>query len=106
MDRTSFRRVFPPSKLFVNLFFIKVIKGDLEREAELPISYLMDRYTVNKAKSQIGFIDVIIQPHFEVVKNFLPELNKFLKNLEINRKEWEERLEQYNEELNTLNKSK
>ena len=30
----------------------------------------MDRFTVNKAKSQIGFIDVIVQPHFEVVKNF------------------------------------
>ena len=77
----------------------------MERDLGLPISYLMDRYTVNKAKSQIGFIDVIVQPHFEVVKNFLPELQKYLKNLEINKKEWESRIEQYNEELGKLNKS-
>lgn len=76
----------------------------MERDSGFPISYLMDRYTVNKAKSQIGFIDVIAQPYFEVVKNFLPELQKYLKNFETNKKEWELRIEKYNEELKESNK--
>lgn len=79
-------------------------QGDKERDQNMQISYLMDRYSVNKAKSQIGFIDVIVQPHFEVVKNFLPELSKYLKTLEINRKEWEEKVEKYVEELETSKK--
>ena len=66
----------------------------------------MDRFTVNKAKSQIGFIDVIVQPHFEVMKNFLPELQKHLKNLEINKKEWGTQIEKYTEELSNMHKSK
>jgi len=66
----------------------------------------MDRFTVNKAKSQIGFIDVIVQPHFEVVGNFLPELQKYLKNLEENKKEWEGKVEIYQEELSKITKSK
>lgn len=66
----------------------------------------MDRFTVNKAKSQIGFIDVIVQPHFEVVKNFLPELQKYVKNLESNKKEWESKIDFYQEELSNIAKSK
>ena len=66
----------------------------------------MDRFTVNKAKSQIGFIDVIVQPHFEVVKNFLPELQKYVKNLESNKKEWESKIDFYQEEMSNIAKSK
>ena len=39
-------------------------QGDLERAQSLPISYLMDRNTVNIARSQIGFIDVLIIPAY------------------------------------------
>ena len=42
-------------------------QGDREREKKQPISYLMDRRTVNIAKSQIGFLDVIIAPAFTTV---------------------------------------
>ena len=59
----------------------------------------MDRYSVNKAKSQIGFIDVIVQPHFEVIKNFIPEIQKYLKNLTANKTKWEEKIDFYAEEL-------
>jgi hypothetical protein len=59
----------------------------------------MDRYSVNKAKSQIGFIDVIVQPHFEVIKNFIPEIQKYLRNLNVNKAKWEEKIEFYAEEL-------
>ena len=59
----------------------------------------MDRFSVNKAKSQIGFIDVIVQPHFEVIKNFIPEIQKYLKNLIVNKSKWEEKVDFYAEEL-------
>lgn len=59
----------------------------------------MDRFSVNKAKSQIGFIDVIVQPHYEVIKNFIPEVQKYLKNLSANKSKWEEKVDFYAEEL-------
>ena len=47
--------------LFIEFFH----QGDLERERNIPISYLMDRCIVNIAKSQIGFLDVIVGPGFQ-----------------------------------------
>jgi hypothetical protein len=41
-------------------------QGDRERERKVAISYLMDRKTVNIAKSQIGFLDVIISPSYKI----------------------------------------
>jgi len=40
----------------------------------MPISYLMDRTTVNIAKSQVGFIDVIVYPAYEILYQVLPLL--------------------------------
>ncbi len=48
--------------LFFGEFFVQ---GDNERNRGSPISYLMDRATVNVAKSQIGFLDVIITPSYQ-----------------------------------------
>jgi len=59
----------------------------------------MDRYTVNSAKSQIGFIDVIAAPTFEVVKNFVPIFNDYFANLENNKNIWKNKIEFYEEEL-------
>jgi hypothetical protein len=70
---------------------------------DLPISYLMDRYTVNTAKAQIGFIDVIVKPLYEVVKCFLPELEKCLINLDKNKEIWQNRVPFYEEKLAALN---
>ena len=42
-------------------------QGDKEKILGLPISYLMDRYTVNIAKGQISFTDVIVKPLFETL---------------------------------------
>lgn len=50
---------------WIDLLFIEFFhQGDLERSRGTPISYLMDRLSVNIAKSQIGFLDVIIAPSF------------------------------------------
>jgi hypothetical protein len=59
----------------------------------------MDRYTVNTAKSQIGFIDVIAGPTFEVVKNFVPIFNEYFCNLENNKNLWKTKIEFYEDEL-------
>ncbi len=75
------------------------LQGDQERKLNIPISYLMDRYTVNMAKSQVGFIDVIAQPCFEVIKTFLPDLQLFIGNLEENKTKWKGKIEEYDELL-------
>ena len=69
---------------------------------ELPITYLMDRYTVNTSKSQMGFIDVIVQPTFEVLKSFLPMLSEFIVNLEKNKDILKDKVEFYNESLSKM----
>lgn len=59
----------------------------------------MDRYTVNTAKSQIGFMDVIVQPTFEVLKSFLPLLAECISNLDKNKSILNEKIEFFNEKL-------
>lgn len=59
----------------------------------------MDRYTVNTAKSQIGFIDVIVKPLYEVIKCFLPDLEKYIVNLDTNKKLWTEKFDEYDQKL-------
>ena len=62
----------------------------------------MDRYTVNTAKSQIGFIDVIVLPTYEVIKAFLPQMQIYIGNLERNKNRWKEKIEEYDEKLSIL----
>ena len=62
----------------------------------------MDRYTVNTAKSQIGFIDVIAAPTFEVVKNFVPIFGEYFGNLENNKNIWKSKIDFFEEELSTI----
>lgn len=62
----------------------------------------MDKYSVNLAKSQIGFIDVICKPIFEVLARFLPELDKYLNNCDSNKKEWGKLIENYDQLLNEV----
>lgn len=66
----------------------------------------MDRYTVNMAKSQIGFIDIIVLPIYEVIKAFLPNMQKYIGNLETNKSLWKEKIEEYEEKLSKNYKKK
>ncbi|EGR34747.1 hypothetical protein IMG5_002800 [Ichthyophthirius multifiliis] len=50
-------------------------QGDQEKELNLPVSYLCDRYTTNTAKCQIGFIDFVVFPLYSSIKLFLPKLD-------------------------------
>lgn len=59
----------------------------------------MDKFSVNTAKSQIGFIDVVVFPTFDVLKNFIPGLKKFIINLDVNKSKWKDLIDEYEEEL-------
>jgi hypothetical protein len=56
---------------------------------------MFDRDTTNIAKTQIGFLDFIIKPTFELVVQVLPHLSFTLNNIENNKKNWTERFDEY-----------
>ena len=80
--------------LFVEFFH----QGDLERDRGAPISYLMDRTTVNIAKAQINFLDVIVNPAFEAADSVLG-LHANLENIKKNKGKWQERFDEYDIKL-------
>lgn len=66
-------------------------QGDEERRQQLPISAFMDRAKPAEAKCQLGFIDFIVGPLFEVWVNFLPQMTNLLVLVEQNRAMWKKR---------------
>nr|CAB3264736.1 calcium/calmodulin-dependent 3',5'-cyclic nucleotide phosphodiesterase 1A-like [Phallusia mammillata] len=50
-------------------------QGDRERELNLPISPLCDRHTTMVAQSQIGFIDYVIEPTFNILFDMYKNVN-------------------------------
>jgi hypothetical protein len=66
---------------------------------DLQITYLCDRYTVNTSKSQLGFIDFIVKPFYDTIKNYMPKLEPFLAVFEQNKEKWKEQIEHWDQEL-------
>lgn len=60
----------------------------------------MDRTIVNIAKSQIGFIDFIINPAYQAAHKVLPALEANLHNVEHNKIEWTALFDVYEERMN------
>ena len=56
------------TELLFEEFFIQ---GDKERDKGLKITDLMDRTTVNIARAQLGFIDVVVLPAYETFGKFI-----------------------------------
>lgn len=79
-------------------------QGDKEKELGIPVSQLCDRYTTNKSKSQLGFIDFVVAPLFVLLKDVLPGID--ISNLERNKDHWKDRIETYERELAELNAKK
>jgi hypothetical protein len=48
------------------------IQGDTEKTMGLPVSHLCDRDTTSLPESQIGFIQFIVQPTFELMESLIP----------------------------------
>lgn len=64
-------------------------QGDLEKEHNLPISFLCDRENTNVPQSQKGFISGFILSTFEVLGNIFPMLRFTYENANNNLKEWQ-----------------
>lgn len=74
-------------------------QGDKERELGMQISDLMDRTTINIAKSSIGFMDVIVDPAYKAFAQFLPHIEENLKNLKENKEKWQNLIGDYQEKV-------
>lgn len=67
--------------LVLNEFFNQ---GDLEKKKNLPISFMCDRDTTSRPKTQMGFMTRIVKPYFELYCNMIPEIKPYIDNLGIN----------------------
>ena len=77
------------------------LQGDEERKRNMPVSMFMDRNVPGVAKCQVGFIDYIVAPLFEVWDSYLDEDNVFpaVKNLAANREYWKAKIQEENDQL-------
>ena len=74
-------------------------QGDKERELGMQISDLMDRTTINIAKSSIGFVDVIVEPAYKSFAMFLPHIQQNLENISTNKEKWSGLIGEYQEKV-------
>jgi len=51
-------------------------QGDKEQEMGLAISMMCDRKTTKRPDSQIGFIDFVVKPSYEVLAEVMPQVGK------------------------------
>ena len=88
-------KLFDVSKKWVELLSEEFWRqGDLEKENNLPVSFLCDRNDVNIPQSQKGFISGYVIPTFESLVLIFPTLRFTLENANHNLKEWQKLLDQ------------
>ena len=87
-------RLFNISLKWVELLSEEFWKqGDLEKEHNLPISFLCDRESTNVPQSQVGFISGFILSTYECLGNIFPSLRFTYENANNNLKEWQNLLD-------------
>ncbi|KAJ3226679.1 High affinity cAMP-specific 3',5'-cyclic phosphodiesterase 7A [Clydaea vesicula] len=71
------------------------IQGDEEKKRNIPVSMFMDRNNCIVSKSQVGFIDYIATPLYEVWDNYMNEEDIFpgFRNIAENREYWKKTFE-------------
>jgi hypothetical protein len=79
-------------------------QGDKERELGMQISDLMDRTTINCAKSSIGFIDVIVEPAYVAFQMFQAHLKENIENIKSNKAKWQNLIGDYQEKVEKAQK--
>jgi hypothetical protein len=88
-------KLFDVSKKWVELLSEEFWRqGDLEKENNLPVSFLCDRNDINIPQSQKGFISGYVIPTFESLVSIFPTLRFTLENANHNLKEWQKLLDQ------------
>jgi len=65
------------------------IQGEIEKQLALPVSPLCDRKTIDIPASQVGFIDFIVRPSFDLLARIAPPV-KDIAHVELarNKDEW------------------
>lgn len=61
----------------------------------LEITMLCDRKTTNVSKSQIGFIDFVVYPYFDILTKILPQMQYTCDQMKSNKEEWSKMIEHY-----------
>merc|ERR1712038_80403 len=69
-------------------------QGDAERERGMTVGPLSDRYSVNIASSQIGFIDYLVRPLAKLWAKLIPEGQICVENME-SCKEWYQKYSEF-----------
>ena len=84
------------SKLFkISLKWVELLseefwlQGDKEKSLGINVSYLCDRNKVNVPKDQVGFLNGVIMPTFDILTQLFPGLNYTMENIMNNIKEWQ-----------------
>jgi hypothetical protein len=68
----------------------------------VPITNLCDRFSTNRAGSQIGFIDFVVLPIFVQLNRSYPLFQTCVDQLNENKAYWKEQIPNYEEELTAL----
>ena len=88
-------KLFTISKKWVELLNEEFWKqGDLEKELNLPVSFLCDRDQINIPQSQKGFLTGYIFPTFGCLVTIFPTLKFTLDNANNNLKEWQKLMDE------------
>ena len=69
-------------------------QGDLEKELNLPVSFLCDRENTDVPNSQKGFINGFIKPTLDILISIFPTLKFLLNNANENLVEWQKLIDQ------------
>ena len=65
-------------------------QGDEEKEKGFSINFLFERSNTDVPRNQVGFMKGIIIPSFEILVEFLPQLNYYWEQVNINLEKWSE----------------
>lgn len=79
-------------------------QGDVEKNLNLPISFLCDRTTSNIPVSQIGFISGIVLPTFQILEKFLPSIQKYTSLILKSKEGWEKLRDEQQTKNNNISK--
>lgn len=70
-------------------------QGDRERGMGLEVTILCDRKNTNIGKSQIGFIDFVVNPYFEKLTRIIPQMSYTCDQMKHNKNLWSQQIELY-----------
>jgi hypothetical protein len=68
-------------------------QGDKERELGIPVTAVMDRNRPNFAKSQMAFVNMVVDPLYRIWINLVPQTSTILYHQDRNLQYWKSRVD-------------